>query len=108
MDESKNKMYAVAAEPVELVEANDFSKHYKQGEVHLYVAKAFDEKTSKHYLVCSVPDIPSLRVHKIQLPMEFDKEEDRNAVFATFDAEDFLKRLKEQIIENKKLSEEKK
>ncbi len=84
-----------------LVESNEFSRTYQLGDVKLYIAKAFDDIQNKHYIVCSIPEIPELSVLKIQYPMEFQVEADRDSVFETFDAEDFIQAVKNQIIKNK-------
>lgn len=84
-----------------ILEDNEFSRTYQYGDVKLYIAKAFDDVQNKHYIICSIPEIPELSVLKIQYPMEFQVEADRDGVFNTFDAEDFIKSVKNQIIKNK-------
>lgn len=84
-----------------LVEGNEFSQTYQYGDIALYIAKAFDDVQNKHYIVCSIPEIPELSVLKIQYPMEFQVEADRDMVFDTFDATHFIETLKAQIIKQK-------
>ena len=84
-----------------ILESNEFSRIYEYEGVKLYVAKAFDDINNKHYLICSIPEIPELNVLKIQYPMEFHLEADRDSVFETFDAKDFIDAIKSQIVKNK-------
>jgi hypothetical protein len=83
-----------------VLESNEYSRTYQLGDVKLYIAKAFDDVQNKHYIVCSIPEIPELNVLKIQYPMEFQLEADRDSVFETFDAEDFIQAVKNQIVKN--------
>jgi len=53
---------------------NMFSKKYLYGNVELYVAKAFDEKSKLHSLLFTIPNIPKLRVEQVVYPMEFKSE----------------------------------
>lgn len=84
-----------------VVEENQFSRTYQYGDVKLFIAKAFDDVQNKHYIVCSIPEIPELSVLKIQYPMEFQVEADRDSVFDTFDATDFIDSVKNHIINQK-------
>lgn len=86
---------------LEILDQNQFSRTYQYGDVQLFIAKAFDDVQNKHYIVCSIPEIPELSVLKIQYPMEFQVEADRDNVFETFDAVDFIESLKKHIINQK-------
>jgi len=84
-----------------VVDENQFSRTYQYGDVSLFIAKAYDDVQNKHYIVCSIPEIPELSVLKIQYPMEFQVEADRDSVFDTFDAVDFIEIVKAHIIKKK-------
>jgi hypothetical protein len=86
---------------LEILDQNQFSRTYQYGDVQLFIAKAFDDVQNKHYIVCSIPEIPELSVLKIQYPMEFQVEADRDSVFDTFDAVHFIESLKEHITKQK-------
>jgi hypothetical protein len=84
-----------------LLEKNEFSKTYRQGEVMIYVAKSYDDRTDLHYIVVSIPQIPHLGVLKLQLPIEFKFEPMRDAFFDRFDCDVFMKELEQKIISNR-------
>lgn len=84
-----------------IVKENEFNRVYRVGEVDMYVAKAYDEKTNKHFIVCSIPKIAELNVLHIKFPFEFELEPMRDAFFDNFDAVAFLHALKEKIILNR-------
>lgn len=85
-----------------LLESNDFSRTYRKGDIMLYIAKAYDEPSQKHFVVISIPEIPHLGVLKLQLPIDFDYEPMRDAFFDTFNCDVFIKELEERIIYNSK------
>ena len=83
---------------------NEFTKKFKYNEIELYVSKAFDEESDRHFLVNSIPKIEDLGVANIQLPIVFESEEERNKVFDGLDvneAKSFLDALIEQIKQQK-------
>jgi hypothetical protein len=87
---------------------NEFSKTFDNGEIQLYIAKAHDEDTNKHYIVCSVPFIKEVDAQEIQYPLEYETEEDRDATFSIFneaEASQFIYELINFIKEQKKINE---
>lgn len=68
-----------------LLEENDFSKHFNhRGDIDLYVAKAVDEETDKHYIVSTIREIKELDAYGIQFPFQFDTEEQRDIEFKNY------------------------
>ena len=78
---------------------NDFTKVYVNEEmgVEMYISKAFDEDSDKHYLVASIPEIKEFSVHKVQLPLEFETEELRDQSFQNFDGDKLLQLIVEDV-----------
>jgi hypothetical protein len=88
---------------------NDVQKIFKSHDVDVYVGKAFDEETNKHFLIFSIPVIPEANVQHIQFPYIFDKEKERDEVFTHLEANyisEFVEKLITQINENKKQADE--
>jgi len=84
---------------------NDVQKIFKSYDVDVYVGKAFDEETDKHFLIFSIPVIPEANVQHIQFPYVFDTEKERDDVFVNLDDKYitvFVEKLIGQIEENKK------
>jgi hypothetical protein len=88
---------------------NDVQKIFKSHDVDVYVGKAFDEETDKHFLIFSIPVIPEANVQHIQFPYIFDTEKERDEVFTHLEANyiaEFVEKLIIQIEENKKQTDE--
>jgi len=88
---------------------NDVQKIFKSYDVDVYVGKAFDEETGKHFLIFSIPVIPEANVQHIQFPYIFDTEKERDEVFTHLEANyiaEFVEKLIIQIEENKKQTDE--
>ena len=92
-------------EKAELLEKNEFSKTYRKGEIKIYIAKAYDEETKKHFVVISIPEIAHLNVLKVQLPIAFDYTEQRDMFFDGFEPDNFMPLLEQKILDNRKISE---
>ena len=87
---------------------NDVQKIFKSIDIDVYVGKAYDEDTDKHFLVFSIPVIPEANVQHIQFPYVFETEKERDEVFTHLDDKyisDFIEKLISQIEENKKKSD---
>jgi hypothetical protein len=87
---------------------NDVQKIFKSHDVDVYVGKAFDEETDKHFLIFSIPVIPESNVQHIQFPYVFETEKERDDVFVNLDDKYitvFVEKLIGQIEENKKQAE---
>lgn len=102
-------------EGVELVAENEFSKQFKlEGDIDLFLSKAVDDETSKHYIVTSIPIIKEVNCEHIQYPLQFDTEEERDNAFNNFDFKvalnyvaETIRFIKEQIEKNKENEEKK-
>lgn len=77
-------MKIVKTKNSELVAENEFSKHFKVGETELFLAKAVDDETDKHYMVISIPKIVEVSATDIQYPFEFETAEERDFQFNDF------------------------
>lgn len=69
-----------------LLADNGITKTFKvisatSGEVDVFITKAFDDDTNKHFLIVNIPTMPLLKVERIQLPISFDSEQFRNDAF---------------------------
>ena len=87
---------------------NDVQKIFKSIDIDVYVGKAYDEDTDKHFLVFSIPVIPEANVQHIQFPYVFETEKERDEVFTHLDDKyisAFIEKLISQIEENKKKSD---
>ena len=69
----------------DFISGNEFSKHFKYGNVDVYLNKAFDEDSSKHYIIASIPNIEEVNVSHLNYPLEFETSEDRDLDFEQFD-----------------------
>ena len=88
-----------------LLDQNKYSKTYKVGLATLYISKAYDKpvgaEKEMHYVVVSIPHFPDLNVSNIQLPIGFNNEQERDVFFETFVADNFVRLLRQRIIQNK-------
>jgi len=90
------------------VSDNTFTKQFISDDIELYMSKAVDEETDKHYVVASIKEIKQLNVTHIQYPFEFVTIQERDAYYDNFDdsqATDFLKGVVDFIINNQKEQE---
>jgi hypothetical protein len=88
---------------------NEVQKIFKSHDVDVYVGKAFDEETDKHFLIFSIPIIPEANVQHIQFPYIFETEKERDEVFTHLEENyisEFVEKLITQINENKKQADE--
>lgn len=89
----------------DLIDKNEFSKTYRKESISIYIAKAYDKDTKKHFVVISIPEIEHLNVIKLQLPIAFDFAEQRDLFFDGFEPDEFLPLLEQKIKDNRKISE---
>ena len=89
----------------DLIDENKFSKTYRKESISIYIAKAYDEDTKKHFVVISIPEIAHLNVIKLQLPIAFDFAEQRDLFFDGFEPDLFMPLLEQKIKDNRKSSE---
>jgi hypothetical protein len=98
-----------------LIEANDFSKSYEYGDTKLYIGKAFDEETDKHFIVLSLPNITEVNAHNVQFPINFSSEKERDDAFYEMDEQyvevvigEIIKEIKQRNAETEKVENQKK
>lgn len=87
---------------------NDVQKIFKSVDIDVYVGKAYDEDSNKHFLIFSIPIIPEANVQHIQFPYVFETENERDEVFTHLDDKYisvFIEKLISQIEENKQKAE---
>ena len=105
-------MKAEHLEPIKcvLISDNGFTKIFKLREdVDLFLSKAVDEDTDKHYMVATIREIKELNAHGIQFPFEYDDESIRDNEYNEWGesvARDFLEFSIQFIKEKDKLKEE--
>jgi hypothetical protein len=88
---------------------NEVQKIFKSIDIDVYVGKAFDDETNKHFLIFSIPIIPEANVQHIQFPYIFETEKERDEVFTHLEENyisEFVDKLIIQINENKKQTDE--
>jgi hypothetical protein len=109
-------MKVVKIKGVELVAENEFSKQFKlDGDIDLFLSKAIDDESGKHYIVTSIPLIKEVMCEHIQYPIQFNTTEDRDNAFNNFDLNyalnyvaETIRFIKEQKEKNDKSEREKK
>jgi hypothetical protein len=77
-------MKAEHLEPIKcvLISDNGFTKIFKLREdVDLFLSKAVDEDTDKHYMVATIREIKELNAHGIQFPFEYETESLRDSEY---------------------------
>lgn len=87
------------------VSGNEFSKHFKLGDIDLHLHKAYDEDSNLHFLVVCIPNIVEVNAIDVKYPIAFEVEKERDDVFSNFKVDeglDFLDKLIEEIKENDK------
>jgi hypothetical protein len=70
----------------------------------LYISRAYDEDTNKHFLTYDIPEISALNVQKISDLKEFESSEVRDLLFESIDekwVEFYIKKLIIHINQNK-------
>lgn len=83
--------------------------NFNDKEVMLYISRAYDEETQKHFLTYDIPEIASLNVQKISDLKEFESAEVRDFLFSSIDeqwVEMYIKKLVIHIQKNKSKPEE--
>jgi len=88
-----------------LVSENEFTKIFNCNGVELYISKAYDDESDRHFLVASIPQIEELGVGNIQQPIVYENEEMRNNTFESLDVVVAQKFVEDVISEIKKQKE---
>ena len=105
-------MKVVPLTPMEsvLLSDNGFTKIFKvRGDIDLFLSKAVDEESDKHYIVATIREISELNAHGIQFPYEYNTESDRDnayIVYGTQEAKDFVEFSIQFIKDKEKFKEE--
>jgi hypothetical protein len=77
--------------------------NFNDKEVMLYISRAYDEDTNKHFLTYDIPEISALNVQNISDIKEFESEEVRDLLFKSIDekwVEIYIKKLIVHIQKN--------
>ena len=78
--------------------------NFNDKEVMLYISRAYDEETDRHFLTYDIPEISALNVQKISDLKEFESSEVRDLLFESIDekwVEFYIKKLIIHINQNK-------
>ncbi len=91
-----------------LASANEFSKHFiekssRDNPIQLFLHKA-NLMLDAYYLYIAIPEIPHLKIHKIQYPIHCSSKEEMEEMFANFDANDFFDELSDWVVSQKNIS----
>jgi ribosome-associated toxin RatA of RatAB toxin-antitoxin module len=82
---------------------NNVQKIFKSLDTDVFIGKAYDEETDKHFIVFSIPLLAEVNVQHVQYPFQFDTEVERDDVFKNINMEyvsGFIYKLVNQIKEN--------
>jgi hypothetical protein len=88
---------------------NEFTKIFKDGDIEIYLSKAYDEDSNKHYLIASIPNLTEVDASDIKYPFPFDTDVERDEFFNIFDttsAKEFTRDLVAFIKEQKEKQNE--
>lgn len=95
-----------------LVSESKFTKHFELNDIQLFIHKAYDEDSDKHFITPCIPFIEELNVHDLKDALVFENEADRDISFDHFNldfAEYYLnftiEKIKKQNAENEKNKE---
>jgi hypothetical protein len=98
-----------------LIEANDFSKSFEYGDIKLFIGKAFDEETDKHFVILSLPEIAEVNAHNVQFPVDFNSEKERDDAFYEMNEQyaevvigEIVREIKQRNAETEKVENQKK
>jgi len=84
-------MKAVPLTPMEsvLLSDNGFTKIFKvRGDIDLFLTKAFDEDSNKHYIVSTIREIVELNASGIQFPYEYSTDYERDNAYKQYGTEE--------------------
>jgi hypothetical protein len=77
--------------------------NFNDKEIMLYISRAYDEESGRHFLTYDIPEIASLGVQKISDIKEFESEDVRDLLFKSIDerwVEIYIKKLVIHINQN--------
>jgi hypothetical protein len=77
--------------------------NFNDKEIMLYISRAYDEESGRHFLTYDIPEIASLGVQKISDIKEFESEDVRDLLFKSIDerwVEIYIKKLVVHINQN--------
>ena len=92
-----------------LISESKFSKHFELDNINLYIHKAFDEDSDKHFIIPCIPTIEELNINDLKDSLVFDNEAERDIAFENWnlDFTDYyvnftIEKIKKQNAENQK------
>jgi hypothetical protein len=92
-----------------IISESKFTKHFELNNIQLFIHKAYDEDSDKHFITPCIPFIEELNIHDLKDALVFDNEVERDVAFDNWDV-DFAKyyieftieKIKKQNAENEK------
>jgi hypothetical protein len=92
-----------------IISESKFTKHFELNDIQLFIHKAYDEDSDKHFITPCIPFIEELNIHDLKDALVFDNEVERDVAFDNWDV-DFAKyyieftieKIKKQNAENEK------
>jgi len=71
----------------QVISENNFTKAFVFDGTYIFISKAYDEDSDKHFLVNSIPEIREVNAHHVQFPIGFNSEQERDQTFDELDLE---------------------
>jgi len=92
-----------------LVSESKFTKHFELNEIQLFIHKAYDEDSDKHFITPCIPFINELNIQDLKDSLVFENEAERDIAFENWDVDfaDYyiqftIEKIKKQNAENEK------
>ena len=70
-----------------LVSESKFTKHFQIYNVELFIHKAYDEDSDKHFITPCIPFIEELNIHDLKDALVFENEAERDIAFDKWDVD---------------------
>ena len=83
----QRKSMTTADIPNQVISENNFTKAFIFNGTYIFISKAYDEDSDKHFLVNSIPEIREVNAHHVQFPIGFNSEQERDQTFDELDLE---------------------
>lgn len=68
-----------------LVSESKFTKHFELNEIQLFIHKAYDEDSDRHFITPCIPFINELNISDLKDALVFDNEAERDISFENWD-----------------------
>jgi hypothetical protein len=92
-----------------LVSESKFTKHFELNDIQLFIHKAYDEDSDKHFITPCIPFINELNIQDLKDSLVFENEAERDIAFENWDVDfaDYyiqftIEKIKKQNAENEK------